>query len=93
MPKEPERGGGRNEVRKKVTAADNGGSAGDADYMGDVRLESLFEFAPVGALTYEGWQIRPVGSGLPSGKSRRADKGRLRQPRGGLSDAVGQVRF
>lgn len=64
MPKEPERGGGRNELRKKVTAADNGGNAGDADYMGDVRLEPLFEFAPVGALTYEGWQIRPVGSGF-----------------------------
>ena len=46
-----------------MTVANTGGSAGNAAYMGEMNLEpTSSEFAPVGALTYEGWQISPVGS-------------------------------
>lgn len=42
-----------------------GDTAPVARNKGELTIEPLFgEFDPVGALSYEGWKIRPVGSGF-----------------------------
>lgn len=48
-----------------MAVTNNGGGTGNAAYMGGMTLEPISaEFPLVGALTYQGWKIRPVGSGF-----------------------------